>query len=190
MSRFRLSRNTSFIVAIVVILVAGGTVFAIKKYKADKKTDSQIGVSNQAANDKSGSNNELAPPKKSDVKGPIPEDKNPTPPKLDKELPPGTLSVTEIVANSSKYSDQKIKVRGLVIDAGNGRYAVVDQKAGQNNQALSLAVGPNIDIKSHANSSSLSKGPVHFADPVTLTGTLAVGLGSKPALTLKVKSID
>lgn len=167
------------VLVLIIILVSAVAIFLIKKNEPT-----------QSANQTSGEESDSDAPLKADISGPIPEDKSPASPKLDQELPQGTISVTDAVTNFSNYTGKKIKVRGLVIDAGNGHYDLIDQNTDQNPRSLRLNIGSGINIKPHVNSSSLSSDSVHFADPVTVTGTLEVGQGENQTLALQVEALN
>lgn len=184
MPSLRPHKKTYLLGLIILLIIISGSVYAIA---SGKKHDDKSNSSNQAAPSSQNTDNKSGAPGAANVDKSAPEDKSAATPELDKQLPAGTISPTTVATNTTKYLGQTIQVRGLVVDTGNGNYELVDENASQ--KSYSLKLSSDTDLKPYSNSTSSSKGALHFHDPVTVVGTLAEPAKGKP-VTLVVQSVE
>lgn len=91
----------------------------------------------------------------------------------DTSLPKGVLSPNTVALDASNYLNKEVKVKGVVIDAGNHRYNIVGQNA---DQAIALSLDfsqTKLDPSKFAFSASSSKSSKpQPPKAVTVAGTL------------------
>ena len=174
MAQLKFSKKLLFLGIVIIALGVTGTIIILNKEK-DSKNSSNKNIKDSAA------------PAPADTNEPKPTDSSYSP-KLDKELPEGTISPHTVASDPNQYLGKEIKVRGLIVESSPGQYSITSQKSDEP-LGLKLELGSNIDVKPYLNVGYNSKEQPHLADPVTITGKLTNLKPGQP-LSFEVKSIN